>query len=115
MQNLFIPKNQNTILISVPFLTGEALIAYTQYFKNLEKAIFFLVLVEHYEGLKYFESYKEKWFTLTYTQIKQTFFISIKKQRKFVKELVDEGFISRKMAGLPAKQYFKILGRISHF
>lgn len=83
-------------------LVNEYLILH---FQDVGKAVFFSFLIKHFLNT----DQENLWFTLTYNQIKQKLYFSIKKQRRYVKELAKEGFINRKMMGLPAKQYFKIL------
>lgn len=113
MQNFLISiKNQTTeqkyldkILLErtkVYLLVNEHLILH---FQDVGKAVFFSFLIKHFLNT----DQENPWFTLTYNQIKQKLYLSTKKQRQYVKELVEEGFINRKMMGLPAKQYLRIL------
>ncbi len=86
-------KIEDFLLISKPL---------TKHFQDLKKAYFLTFLFQYSLN-------KKEWFSITYNEIQKETFLPLGRQQKYVKELVKEGFISRKMMGLPAKQYFKIL------
>jgi len=86
---------------------------FVKYFKSVEKALFLSELIskQSYFAIKN-QLVKGEWFFLTYDKIKESTYISLNKQRKFVKELVNDDIIDVKMMGIPAKQYYRINSNI---
>ena len=84
----------------------------TSYFQDHTRAIFLGEIVAKHNLFRTQNKLKKmedgNWFFLTYEGIKNVTFISIEKQRKFVKEFEKIGLIDRKMMEVPAKQYYKI-------
>ena len=79
------------------------------YFKSIEKALFLSEIIAKENFFRERNQLKDnKWFFLTYDRIRETTFLSVNKQRRFVKELVKENIISIKTMGIPSKQYYCI-------
>ena len=81
-----------------------------RYFKSIDKALFLSELVAKENYFKQCDKLRDgKWFFLTYDKIKESTFISVKKQRTYVKEFRDKyNLISTKKMGYPSMQYYCI-------